>query len=662
MFAFFKKLAGIQVPPKVFFSPSHGEQATNQHLEVFSGEEPGDLALTRYPPFDKGIPLIEIETLMRSQDDLVTRIFRTAGVSREEFSERYMPPIRNLALHVHLLPATSTTYFRGTGGLFRMSLEVALNALQTANAAVFPISGGVERRFYIQPKWSLAVFLAGLCSQNYRTMNSMVVISRDNKQWAPLLDHLYDWATSSQIDRYHVRWLEDSPVSGAKATSSYSINHIVPPDVLQFLASDNNQIVQAMTADIAGVDTNASENPITRIVAPIITRVIEEDLNRSATNYGHLVIGAHLEPHLVDAMRRLVRGGKWVPNQPGGRVWVGREGVFIDWVDAAADISLLLAKDSFAGVPKDPDTLAELLINAGLLEMQKGKEKYWTIAIPVTLEARDSMVKLRQGVSILGHHFDYAPFQSVQLTLVAPPPLKAKPKEGPTKQRTEPQLEESRPEVSQERAGEKAAVKPNPPATKASPGTPPPPAAPPDEELISYREDFQPPEIYDTGGMERCGEAPPLEDSGPIASPTGSPSVPEPSMPEKRAERQGKKPAAESKRQVSASFNAGERLLGSLQGNNAAIFKSLLTKFGQNGGAGIVFFLPNGVGIAHTELNALGQPVMELFEELSAKQWLWIDKTKPSRKIHSVELDGEVQRLMILKADIATGLGFVQST
>lgn len=248
-----------------------------------------------------------------------------------------------------------------------MSLEVALNSLQSANGAIFPISGGVERRYFIQPKWSLAAFLAGLCSQNYRTLNSMVVISRDNAQWAPLINPLFDWASTTNIERYHVRWLGHSPVHGAKASAAYSINHIIPPDVLQYLASDNHQIIQSMTAAIAGVETNASENPVTRIVAPIITRVIEEDLKRSATNYGHLVIGADLEPHLVDAMRRLSVMASGSPiNRAGNGVWIGREGIFIDWLDAASDISQLLSRDAFAGVPKDPDTLASLLANAGL--------------------------------------------------------------------------------------------------------------------------------------------------------------------------------------------------------------------------------------------------------------------------------------------------------
>jgi conjugal transfer pilus assembly protein TraI len=403
--------------PSSNFAVSPIQEARGDGLDVYIGDDDtGDFAITRYPPFDKGIPVVGVEKLLQSQQELVVRIFRTAGVSREDFEKYYQPSIRNLARHVHLLPATSTTYFRGTGGLFRMNLEIALNSLQSANAAVFPASGGVERRFSMQPKWNLATFLAGLCSQNYRTVNSMAVLTQDSAQWTPLLDHLLDWCEEQDAKVYFVRWMEDLQVHGAQASASYSISKIVSREVLQYLAADNNQVVQAMTAAIAGVETNASENPISRLVAPVITRVIEDDLKRSATNYGHLVIGAHLEPHLVDAMRRLVRGGKWIANNipSGGRVWVGQEGVFIDWSSAAGDISNLLARDQFAGIPKDPDTLADLLVSANLLELNNRGGRYWTIALPGTLEAKDGMVKIKQGEVIFPQGFDLEPFKNVR--------------------------------------------------------------------------------------------------------------------------------------------------------------------------------------------------------------------------------------------------------
>lgn len=643
--------------PKSLPSPVVNPEQTLQRgtgLDVYPGEEdPGDYAITRYPPFDKGIPVIAIDKILHAQQELVDRIFRTAGVSRADFDRLYKPAIVNLARHVHLLPATSTTYFRGTGGLFRMSLEIALNSLQSANAAVFPSGGGVERRFVMQPKWTLATFLAGLCCQNYRTVNSMAVMTRDSAQWTPLLDLLFDWCTRLKTDVYFVRWMEDSHVHGAQASAAYSISQVVPHEVLQYLANDNNQVVPAMTAAIAGVETNTSENPIGRLVAPVITRVIEDDLKRSATNYGHLVIGAHLEMHLVDAMRRLVRGGKWIANNSasGGRLWVGQEGVFIDWPVASGDIANLLARDSFAGIPKDPDTLADLLVSANLLQLNNRGARYWTIALPGTFEAKEGMVKLREGTVIFPQGFDFDPFKNVQLTLTAPgaavnaPAITAPSAAAPT--------------TSLQPAQAKPSQKP-PKITPAAPATPP---ASPTATETPKTKPFQdlsvepPDDGYVPPGEERIEQQK-------KEKPRNKQKVPPQKSDTAPHEMQEQSPDAPGQiEEIVTGLGAdvsptAEKLLGSLKRSNAWLLNEVMKAYRNGSLTGVVTALPHGLGISHEELNIHGIPVMELLEELGLKAWLWQDKTRASRRIHPVEIDGKTHRMVILKPDIALGLGF----
>lgn len=633
-------------------------------LDVYQGDEdPGDYAITRYPPFDKGIPVIEIDKILQSQQELIDRIYRTAGVSRGDFDRLYKPPICNLARHVHLLPATSTTYFRGTGGLFRMSLEIALNSLQSANASVFPVGGGVERRFFIQPKWNLATFLAGMCCQNYRTLNSMAVLTRDSAQWTPLLDSLYDWGKKLNAEVYFVRWMEDVQVHGAQASSAYSISQVVPHDVLQYLASDNNQVVPAMTAAIAGVETNTSENPIGRLVAPVITRVIEDDLKRSATNYGHLVIGAHLEMHLVDAMRRLVRGGKWIANNQasGGRLWLGQEGVFVDWQVAAGDIANLLAKDSFAGIPKDPDTLADLLVSANLLQPNPRGARYWTIVTPGGLEAKEGMVKLREGTVIFPQGYDFDPFKNVTLTLSTPTqststksatssstPLQSssETKVAP-KEETQAAPKQATPRDPKTPLKELAAV----PASPLEKQSAPPPSTPP-----NIGPDAASAEVARPSGQDR------KEQSKRDKQRNKQKASQQQSASETTTEAHQTsehKPAEEPSEALGADVSpTAEKLLGSLKRSNAWLLSEVMAAYRKGSLTGRVAALPYGLGISHDELNAHGIPVMELLEELGLKAWLWQDKIRSSRRIHAVEIDGTTHRMVILKPDVAAGLGF----
>lgn len=641
--------APLLVPPQ--------PQSRGMGLDVYPGEEdPGDYAITRYPPFDKGIPVISVEKILQSQQELLDRIFRTAGVSRADFDRLYMPAVRNLAGHVHLLPATSTTYFRGTGGLFRMSLEIALNSLQSANAAVFPAGGGVERRFFMQPKWTLATFLAGLCSQNYRTVNSMAVMTRDSQQWTPLLHSLFQWCTNAKADVYFVRWMEDMHVHGAQASAAYSISQVVPHDVLQYLASDNNQVVPAMTAAIAGVETNMSENPIGRLVAPVITRVIEDDLKRSATNYGHLVIGAHLEMHLVDAMRRLVRGGKWIANNvaSGGRLWVGKEGVFIDWPVAAADIANLLARDSFAGIPKDPDTLADLLVSANLLQLNGRGARYWTIALPGTFEAKEGMVKLREGEVIFPQGFDFEPYQNVQLTLTpASTPQQATQPASAAKQpaKADASAQNLPSEATKDASAVAARPKPRPAPKQEL-------DAPPLEEIPPYVQDNEPPP---EGSLEPPSPAAARKDRKRNKPKTEEGGGQDGGTQEDARSDDPRPPAQESDSGASLGADVSPtaaKLLGSLKRTNAWLLNEVMQAYRNDAMTGVVAALPYGFGISHEELNRHGIPVMELLEELGLKAWLWQDKTRASRRIHPVEIDGKTHRMVILKPDIASGLGF----
>lgn len=347
----------------------------------------------RYPPYDKGLPLSSVALLIEGQSDLIERIDRASGIGAEQFDRQILRPIHRLARYLHLLPATSTSHFRGAGGLLRLSLEVGLFSLQGANAAVFPIPGGVERRYYVQPQWCIATFLAGICSQLYRTLSHMAVVSDKGDMWPSLTVPLYDWGKSLDIKRYYVRWLGDPARAEGYAGGAFLVSQIVPAAVLQELSENNHQVVAAMAGAVAGVDAAVRDNPIARIVAPVVTRVIEKDLQKAAVHYRKLTIGSHVEPYIVEQMRQLVTDELWLPNRDGSPLWAGTDGTFLCWTAAAAGLVNALSEDGFAGIPKDPHILADTLLHAGILQWH-GSARYWTIVQPDTGELIDGCVKL----------------------------------------------------------------------------------------------------------------------------------------------------------------------------------------------------------------------------------------------------------------------------
>ena len=95
-----------------------------------------------------------------------------------------------------------------------------------------------------------------------------------------------------------------------------------------------------------------------------------------------------------------------------------------------------------------------------------------------------------------------------------------------------------------------------------------------------------------------------------------------------------------------------------LKPNNAWLLKDIFASIEQGKLKGLVASLPEGLGISHEELVSHGRPTPDFIQELAERRWLWIDKTRQTRNLHGVEFQGKQYRMLILKPDIALGLGF----
>lgn len=601
----FARLLGFLNPPDPT-NPSgapdreSGRPSASGGLPILAAEADPLGDVPRYPPFDTGIPLISTEHVIRSQRELIERIFRACGMSREEHSRLVTPVIENLAAYVHLLPATNTLHHKGAGGLFRFALEIGLHAMQHANGAVFPISGGIERRHFTQPKWALATLLAGMCSQIYRPICTMTVLTRDGRQWAALLTPLHAWGTSLGANRYFIRWHDDSErQAGVQGSAAYLVSKIIPAEVLQHLAQDNHDIVPAMTAAITGAEGYGAGNPIARILGPLTTRVIDEDLKSAPQNYGHLSLGLHLEPHLIDAMRLLVRTA-WSINKGDSVVLAGAEGVFLVWPTAAANIVALMTRDHFAGVPKHPDTLAEMLCAAGVFERNPAQGPYWSVIRPDSMEAVDDAVRLSSAALILPKDQDLQPYAQIRLML----------------------------------ASENKAAAPSAPAAAAPAEAAR--ASKPQAGKAKTKEAHLQPQLFEAGESDGATAV------EPAVVPAGEAA-----------------PAQASARKSPPPEQGADRLLAALKPDTAAMLRGILANRMSGTLTGIVAAVPKGVGISHDEVSAHGVHVATAIDDLSARQWLWMDPTKPQRKIHTVEHLGQDYKMVIIRRDIALAIGLL---
>ena len=332
----------------------------------------------------------------------------------------------------------------------------------------------------------------------------------------------------------------------------------------------------------------------------------------------------------------------WSCNHREAVVWVGTDGVFVKWDTAAADVVQLLNTDSFVGVPRDPDTLADMLCESGVLERTPERARYWTITTPDTAEVLDNVVKLRQRDLIFPRGFDFSRFESVTL-LWRPAPAEALFGE-------EPGAGKGRTGTPPDAVPAQAQPTPSDPSRTIPPAPAPTSAAPPDPDGAANPRGASRSRSL---AARSCDLRRTWQGDRPSAGCARSCLIAgAPVRPSPRCQACDNAASA-----ADPSPSQPEKLLGSLQEENARLLQEILDSVRADKLIGVTASLPQGYGISVDSIPTRGQPVMDLLDELAAKQWLWVNKTKPTRKLHRIEVGTAFCRMLVLRPEIAQGLG-----
>lgn len=348
--------------------------------------EDGSEIVPRYPPFDTGMPVVSIQHLLASQQALIRDIHISYGASQAEFVRLIRRPIENLAAYVHLLPASPAAEFRGAGGMFRFSLEVAYQSLQSSSAVLFSADAPMATRRELEPKWRYGCFLAGLCSELYRPLQRIDVLDVSGAdRWQNLTSSLYGWATKGGHGRYFIRWKEPRQ---HRALSTLVLNQIIPSECFEYLQEPTNTVLRAVLNAVGDLDDQTAQNPIKELVGRAVLAVIQRDIKSNPELYGKVTVGAHLERYFVDVMRSLIRENPlWAINARKGRVWYARDGLFLVFPIAVKDMIHGLVTMRLPGVPQEPDTVVEMLASAGVITHLNSGSSIWKIQPPGATKA-----------------------------------------------------------------------------------------------------------------------------------------------------------------------------------------------------------------------------------------------------------------------------------
>jgi conjugal transfer pilus assembly protein TraI len=343
---------------------------------------PPEEEIPRYPPFMKGLPAAPVERILSSQGELIKAIEHALSLPDDLYQTIAEPVIARYAAFSHLLPASESHHHRGAGGLFRHGLEVAHWATQAAQGCLFATHATPRERKAQELRWRLAVCFAGLLHDVGKPVSDIAVVDREGQQlWNPCEENLTDWASQHGIDRYFLRWRENRH-KRHEQFSALVIERVLTRASRTYLLAPGPYIMQAMLEAIHGLDRGAK---LYELVMAADRKSVERDLKA----HYHTVdsaMGMPVEKYLFDAMRRLTKSGHWLANEKGARIWRFKEGIHIVWRTGAQDIVELLAKDKVPGIPRDEDTLADILIERGLAipkTLPDGRHyRYWRMQPP----------------------------------------------------------------------------------------------------------------------------------------------------------------------------------------------------------------------------------------------------------------------------------------
>ena len=334
-----------------------------------------------YPPPDKGLPMVGPDVLLEPHQKLIRRIAYTIGFNNEQFNELVMPVIVNFTNYVHLLPASQAHHHNAAGGLLHHSLETAFYAGQAAEGKVFAFGKTPVERKALEPRWHVAAALAGLLHDIGKPVSDVEVISDQGQAWSPFRHSLTGWGREHQVQRYFVRWRENRHKKH-EFMSAAIVQDVLTPEIKAWLTEYGSDVFKSM---LDAISNQANEEVLYQLMVAADSASVEKDVRINNTFKSAQPVGIPVERYVMDAMRRLLSEGKWKLNEPGARVWVSYDGAFVAWAKAAGEILEVLKEDGMHGIPKSPESLADILIETGLASGKANSEKgfedrYWMVA------------------------------------------------------------------------------------------------------------------------------------------------------------------------------------------------------------------------------------------------------------------------------------------
>lgn len=286
-----------------------------------------------------------------------------SGMEEKDFARLIMAPMAAIAEWVQQVPATPDEYHCEAGGMMRLAVECATVAMRRADGKLFHRPGtGPAGGVQSDTAWRHAAVLAALfCTIGRHVGHWRVQNATGDRTWNPYAYGLREWVPKHSPGGYVITGAQPTNSVSRAGAGAWIAAKCLDAGCLSRLQHGDGAPMGALV-DVLGGHT---ESTLGSVVEAASRAVMAEDRNRARLHPARRM--PPVQQQLLSVMRGLVQF-RWNINQPGGRLIMGPDGVYLHWERAAEDILARWRADHHADPAIGPKELGTLLLEHGLVE------------------------------------------------------------------------------------------------------------------------------------------------------------------------------------------------------------------------------------------------------------------------------------------------------
>lgn len=344
---------------------------------------------------------------------LLENIWQRASLSRTQFEELYLRPLKRYAELVQQIPASQNHHHAHLGGMLDHGLEIVAYALKIRQTYLLPIGAPPESQSAQAEAWTAAAAYGALIHDLGKIAVDVHIELECGKIWHP-------W--HGPIKRpYRFRYVKTGNYQLHVAAAALTYSHVLTPNILDWLSDFPEAWAQfiyvlagqyehadilgeiVVKADQASVAHGLGGNPSRALVAP------KQSLQRQ----------------LADGLRHLVRDTLKL-NQPDGPAdgWLTHDALWLVSKPIADQLRAYLLSQGVEGVPSSNAPFFNMLQDQGVIQTNAQDKAIWKATIDNGRGWRNTFTLLKLSPALIWNDPIDRPSiytGSVELELVATP-------------------------------------------------------------------------------------------------------------------------------------------------------------------------------------------------------------------------------------------------